>query len=365
MTTYDEKLKPYVQFKTAREMDEQVTKYRQNIGYQLNTTDNKLLNYMKAHAVRYTGVFYQLVETISKNIGKSPTTVKRSLKKITDLGIVKRIPTTRKKNGGKGATIFQFQFFKLENGPLDMVHCDSKKEVPNSCGSKLEEKDIESKPFISSKKDLYNKSTYQQVDSMASNTDIDRAKEKITLRKKFEQQLKNRKYSLTTLSEYAKIAYGSINALVKQNAALPKEYLENIVYQKFLSVIDNKNARNPFALFSYAIKKEFNKLIGKSEEKDELDLDFERGIRFERVPQWMIEKEQDPIKKANMIKRNELSKKQREEARKSRAIPEWFVSIENKEDNNKPMVATEKVEQEEKLDYELERRKLMQMLGYN
>lgn len=151
MSNY-KKLIPHVLFKNKQQMDEEITKHRQSIGYHLNKTDNKILTYMQAHAVRYTGVFYQLTETIAKKTGVSVSTVKRVLAKLTRLNIVKRIPTIREKQGGKGATIFQFQFFKTQSEPLQVSHCKTKNEPLKSCKSKDAKIEEENKPFISSKK---------------------------------------------------------------------------------------------------------------------------------------------------------------------------------------------------------------------
>lgn len=159
MTNYNySKLSPYVNFNQKKQMDEQVAKFRQTIGYQLNDTDNRVLTYMMQYSVRYTGVFYQLVDTIANNLKRSVATVKRALSKITDLGIVKRIPTFRKTKGGKGATIFQFQYFT--NEPLQVSYCSSRK---NPTESKAQATTLESKPVILSNKSLKDIKTYKNV----------------------------------------------------------------------------------------------------------------------------------------------------------------------------------------------------------
>ena len=159
MTNYNyDKLSPYVNFNQKKQMDEQVAKFRQTIGYQLNDTDNRVLTYMMQYSVRYTGVFYQLVDTIANNLKRSVSTVKRALSKITKLGIVKRIPTTRKTKGGKGATIFQFQYFT--NEPLQVSHCSNTKKPT---GTKVQGTNSEYKPVTFSNKELKDIKTFKSV----------------------------------------------------------------------------------------------------------------------------------------------------------------------------------------------------------
>src|SRR5690606_28815139 len=138
------------------------------------------------------------------------------------------------------------------------------------------------------------------------------------------------------LNEFAKIGYGQIIKLVKQDASIPKSYAEELVYKKFLYVLDRKSSRNPFGLFSSLVEKEFAKLLGQVPEGEqcELELQAKRGIRFRPVPEWKIELEEDPARKARLIKNNEIARMQREQAvtgKKVGVVPEWLKELKEQE----------------------------------
>ncbi|MGE9877988.1 helix-turn-helix domain-containing protein [Bacillus velezensis] len=73
--------------------------------YDLNDTDRQTLKKIARYAVKFSGAAHLKAETLADLIGKSVKTVRRALNKLATLGIVKKIATTRKINGGKGANI--------------------------------------------------------------------------------------------------------------------------------------------------------------------------------------------------------------------------------------------------------------------
>ncbi|AUS14886.1 helix-turn-helix domain-containing protein [Bacillus velezensis] len=73
--------------------------------YDLNDTDRQALKKIARYAVKFSGVAHLKAETLAELIGKSVKTARRALNKLATLGIVKKIATTRKINGGKGANI--------------------------------------------------------------------------------------------------------------------------------------------------------------------------------------------------------------------------------------------------------------------
>lgn len=239
-----EKLNVYVQFKNKKDMDEEVSKFRQKIGYELNKTDNRVLSYMQQYAVRYTGVFYQRVKTMAAKLGISESTVKRALRKLSLLGIVKRIPTIRKKEGGKGATIFQFQKFTLpQNDPSQVNHrgdgvkpTESKDEVVKN----------ENKPFISSKQKSLNKiNTY-------SNTESDKQNDKkvvkdfndMTLYEKMKYLVSITTNDFTEFKKYCEVVFGNTRRWLKFDSFKEhKEEFERIAYESFKQTIYAKNIR--------------------------------------------------------------------------------------------------------------------------
>ncbi|MED3230290.1 helix-turn-helix domain-containing protein [Bacillus velezensis] len=73
--------------------------------YDLNDTDRQALKKIARYAVKFSGAAHLKAETLADLIGKSVKTVRRALNKLATLGIVKKIATIRKINGGKGANI--------------------------------------------------------------------------------------------------------------------------------------------------------------------------------------------------------------------------------------------------------------------
>lgn len=371
MSTYADRLAPYQNFKDKHEMDEHVTKHLQHIGYELNNTDHKLLNHIRTHAVRYPGAFQQLTETMAKAIDKSVPTVKRILTKLVKLGILKRKLTRKKNNSRMGASIYQIQIFSLENDTQKMIRSNKKEDLSNSCGSKVQTNGNENKPFISLNKNNLKDITNPE-DGTASNSLVLETSEKpVSLRQKIARQLKARNLSLTTLNEFATIAYGQIKKLMKQDTSIPKAYVEELVYKKFLFILDRKGTTNPFGLFTHVIKKEFAKLLGKNPEGEqcELELQAKRGVRFRPVPDWMIEQEQDPTRKARLIKNNEIARKQREQAtagKKVGVVTEWYRDLkaqEAQEEAEKAAARKAEIENAPQINFEEARLKLLEELN--
>ncbi|MBW7977932.1 helix-turn-helix domain-containing protein [Bacillus velezensis] len=73
--------------------------------YDLNDTDRQALKKIARYAVKFSGAAHLKAETLAELIGKSVKTARRALNKLATLGIIKKIATTRKINGGKGANI--------------------------------------------------------------------------------------------------------------------------------------------------------------------------------------------------------------------------------------------------------------------
>lgn len=281
-----EKLNVYVQFKNKKDMDEEVSKFRQTIGYELNKTDNRVLSYMQQYAVRYTGVFYQRVKTMAAKLGISESTVKRALRKLALLGIVKRIPTIRKKEGGKGATIFQFQKFTLpKNDPSQMTHCG---EGEKPTASKAEADKNENKPFISSKQKSLNKiNTY-------SNTETDNQNEKkvvkdfnaMTLYEKMKHLVSITTNDFTDFKRYCEVVFGNTRRWLKFSSfAEHKEQFERIAYQSFKQAIYADNVRKSRVGYLHSLlTREFDNFISEL-----IEADIEEAEVFEgEIDNWLL-----------------------------------------------------------------------------
>lgn len=285
-TTNYENLNLFVQFRDKKEMDEAVTKYRQTIGYKLNKTDNRILSYMQQYAVRYTGVFYQLIQTMANKLGVSESTVKRALRKLTLLGIVKRIPTIRKKKGGKGATIFQFQKFTLpKNDPSVLNHCENS-EKPTE--SKADDSKKENKPFISSKqKSLNNINTYKNTDS--DNQDdkkVSKRMEDMTLYEKMKHLVSITSKDFTDFKKYCEVVFGNTRKWLKLDSFKEhKEEFERIAYESFKQAIYAKNIRKSRVGFLHkTLTKELDNYIAEL-----ISAEIEESEAFEgHIDNWLL-----------------------------------------------------------------------------
>ena len=96
-------LKPYVQFDTVKEMDKHVRRHIQT--HTLTKAQLAILYCIAHHALATPGVAHLKAETIAKKCVISTKTVYRTMKLFEQLGILKRIAST-KLNGIKAANIY-------------------------------------------------------------------------------------------------------------------------------------------------------------------------------------------------------------------------------------------------------------------
>ncbi|WP_390184087.1 helix-turn-helix domain-containing protein [Bacillus amyloliquefaciens] len=92
-------------FDSTADLNSAVYEHIKRNTYDLNDTDRRALKKIARYAVKFSGAAHLKAETLAELIGKSVKTARRALNKLATLGIVKKIATTRKINGGKGANI--------------------------------------------------------------------------------------------------------------------------------------------------------------------------------------------------------------------------------------------------------------------
>ncbi|MDL5023716.1 helix-turn-helix domain-containing protein [Bacillus velezensis] len=92
-------------FDSTADLNAAVYEHIKRNTYDLNDTDRQALKKIARYAVKFSGAAHLKAETLAELIGKSVKTARRALNKLATLGIVKKIATTRKINGGKGANI--------------------------------------------------------------------------------------------------------------------------------------------------------------------------------------------------------------------------------------------------------------------
>lgn len=92
-------------FDSTADLNSAVYEHIKRNTYDLNDTDRQALKKIARYAVKFSGAAHLKAETLADLISKSVKTARRALNKLATLGIVKKIATTRKINGGKGANI--------------------------------------------------------------------------------------------------------------------------------------------------------------------------------------------------------------------------------------------------------------------
>ncbi|MFD9274357.1 helix-turn-helix domain-containing protein [Bacillus subtilis] len=92
-------------FESTAQLNEAVYEHIKRNTYELNDTDRRALKMIARYAVKFSGAAHLKAETLASLIDKSVKTARRALNKLAGLGIVKKVATTRKINGGKGANI--------------------------------------------------------------------------------------------------------------------------------------------------------------------------------------------------------------------------------------------------------------------
>src|SRR5699024_12683992 len=126
-------LTQYKTFNTTQELNHTVyTHIKRNSPY-LNDTVRNTLKAIARYAVKYAGAAHLKAKTIADLIGKSEKTARRSVNKLAELGIIEKIATTRKVNGGKGANIIVIQPINNERENVnDQSTLSSREERPRS-----------------------------------------------------------------------------------------------------------------------------------------------------------------------------------------------------------------------------------------
>ncbi|MGE1103401.1 helix-turn-helix domain-containing protein [Peribacillus simplex] len=96
-------LRKYESFKSVSEMDKYVSKVLEVM--ELTELDRSLLRLLAGHSCKFVGVSFLKVQTMANKLGVSYKSVQRSLKRLKELEVIKRVRTLRVVSGGFGASI--------------------------------------------------------------------------------------------------------------------------------------------------------------------------------------------------------------------------------------------------------------------
>ncbi|WP_418301268.1 helix-turn-helix domain-containing protein [Lysinibacillus fusiformis] len=101
-----EYLAQYITFNSVTDMDKSVEDHMAVHYYDLTESERAIVFKLASHSLEHTGVCHLKASTIASSLEISTKTVYRSMKKLTELGIIEKVPGT-KLNGIKGASIYR------------------------------------------------------------------------------------------------------------------------------------------------------------------------------------------------------------------------------------------------------------------
>lgn len=126
-----EYLSQYATFDSVADMDENVEEHIAAHYYDLTDSERETVYHLASRALAYPGACHLKAQTIADNVGVSTKTVYRSVKKLTELGIIEKVPGT-KLNGIKGASIYRI----LPNVPSEVSQRETVDKTSNDTVSK-------------------------------------------------------------------------------------------------------------------------------------------------------------------------------------------------------------------------------------
>ncbi|MGE7752764.1 helix-turn-helix domain-containing protein [Lysinibacillus fusiformis] len=101
-----EYLAQYITFDSVGDMDKSVEDHMAVHYYDLTESERAIIYKLASHSLEHAGVCHLKASTIAAALEISTKTVYRSMKKLTEVGIIEKVPST-KLNGIKGASIYR------------------------------------------------------------------------------------------------------------------------------------------------------------------------------------------------------------------------------------------------------------------
>ena len=142
-----ERIKSYQIFASLEEMNEVVRKFLYNHKASLSNGAIEVFHYIAKHSCKVIGVSFSKNETIAKALNLSLRTVTRSIAKLVDLGILKKIHTVRE-NGKQGVNTLVIQ---PVFSPKMTTYHDQVNDHPNKTNNKLDSLCENKKPIVEKK----------------------------------------------------------------------------------------------------------------------------------------------------------------------------------------------------------------------
>lgn len=137
-------LSEYQTFQSKQQLNEAIAGHLAAHRYDLNETVRNVLTVISRYAVKFPGVAHLKAATLADLIGKSEKTARRCINKLEALGIIRKVATTRKVNGGKGANILVVQ-----PAVVDQSTMSSRQVGAEPTESSVQLPEIKSEPYHS------------------------------------------------------------------------------------------------------------------------------------------------------------------------------------------------------------------------
>lgn len=231
-------LSNYQTFNNKQELNEAVALHLSHNHYSLNSTEKEVLAFLSRYSVKYAGVSQLKHETIEKKLEKSNSTIRRCLKKLQQLGIIKRIPFIRRVSKGFGANIYLILPFNEQS------HIDTRSESVNSSIPTTEATKSKNEPYSFYKQNNFNNNTYTEVPVINLKTYYSRFK---TLVDSFvgegNHQLVNRLFGIYKAQ--------SIKTLKWEIFSNKKEQLESLAIQSLVITMQSTKKKKIKSLTGY------------------------------------------------------------------------------------------------------------------
>jgi len=109
-----EYLAQYITFDSVTDMDKSVGDHIGAHYYDLTESERAIVFKLASHSLEHPGVCHLKASTIAASLEISTKTVYRSVKKLVELGIIEKLPST-KLNGIKGASIYRILPYVLSS----------------------------------------------------------------------------------------------------------------------------------------------------------------------------------------------------------------------------------------------------------
>ncbi|MER2058824.1 MAG: helix-turn-helix domain-containing protein [Niallia sp.] len=255
----------------------------------LTKSDKQVLTCLAQHSLKHVGACHLKTFTIAEEIDKSDSTVKRSIKRLSEIGIIE-IVNTSKMNGIKGANIYRINFFNQDVThriePSKMNHRPTQETPRSSKAQDTENETVSLKSFNLSSNFFVNKNVVNNVNA-CTESDL-----KLQLRTIYNPQSMEGNQAF---EELCKIAFGRLKQYM-QSHQVPYTQMEQIVLKAMHDLVRKQGVRNQFAMYSKMIERQTLQLFEQHIQPKRPVNNF--GKKVGVVPDWFTNREHEQKEEA-------------------------------------------------------------------